>query len=50
MRRTTMLALLVSVTGLVITSAASAQAGQLDTAFSGDGRVARLITWPNGGL
>jgi hypothetical protein len=40
MGRTTMLALLMSVAGLVITSAASAQAGQLDTVFGGDGRVA----------
>jgi uncharacterized delta-60 repeat protein len=44
MRRTTMLALLMSVAGLVITSAASAQAGQLDTAFGGDGRVATDVT------
>jgi uncharacterized delta-60 repeat protein len=44
MGRTTMLALLMSVAGLVITSAASAQAGQLDTAFGGDGRVATDVT------
>jgi hypothetical protein len=44
MGRTTMLALLISVAGLVITSAASAQAGQLDTAFGGDGRVATDVT------
>ena len=44
MRRTTLLALLVSVAGLIVTSAASAQAGQLDTAFSGDGRVATDVT------
>ena len=44
MRRTTLLALLMSVGGLIITSVASAQAGQLDAAFSGDGRVATDVT------
>jgi uncharacterized delta-60 repeat protein len=44
MRRTIILALLMSVAGLIITSAASALAGQLDTAFSGDGRVATDVT------
>jgi len=44
MRRTIILALLMSVGGLIITSVASAQAGQLDAAFSGDGRVATDVT------
>ena len=44
MRRTIILALLMSVGGLIITSAASAQAGQLDTSFGGDGKVTTDVT------
>src|SRR3954469_6788134 len=44
MRRTTMLALLMSAAGLVITSAAYSQAGQLDTTFGGTGKVTTDVT------
>ena len=44
MRRTIILALLMSVGGLIIASAASAQAGQLDTSFGGDGKVTTDVT------
>ena len=44
MKCKTMLVLLLSLAGLAITSSASAQAGELDTSFGGDGRVATDVT------
>lgn len=44
MKWKTMLVLLLSLAGLAITTAASAQVGELDTSFGGDGRVATDVT------